>query len=219
MCFCYTVFRRLTVCPLQVDKFFPTLSRGLPGEWFFFFGTLSMSSNSICDLEDPVAFLYFSEVCGESRHNLLTPDMPSVIWLCKYAADNVELLVRCAERLLKRLKQLWGMLLHQVLQLHSVNISCNFRHIELCFSNWVPRNSRFPQRGVRGSGRPNCLMAEEFLLVILNLCVRIKILVTYLTLIIPSLISRSQSLLQSRSSLIRQSSQSAEPAVDSRCVG
>jgi len=29
--------------------------------------------------------------------------------------------------------------------------------------------------GVRGSGRPNCLMAEEFLLVILNLCVRVKI--------------------------------------------
>jgi hypothetical protein len=97
----------------------------------------------------------------------------------------VELLVRCAERLLKRLKQLWGLLLYQVLHLHSVNISCNFVHIELCFSNWVPRNSRFPQRGVRVSGRPNCLMAEEFLLVILNWYVRIKIIVANLTLIIP----------------------------------
>ena len=64
----------------------------------------------------------------------------------------MELLVRCAERLLKRLKQLWGMLLHQVFQLHSVNVSCNSGHIDRFFSNWVPFNSRFLERvsGVPG---------------------------------------------------------------------
>jgi hypothetical protein len=59
MCFCYTVFRRLTICPLQVDKFFPTLLRGLTDEWSFF-GTLSVSSNTIRDLEDSISFLCFS---------------------------------------------------------------------------------------------------------------------------------------------------------------
>jgi len=42
-------------------------------------------------------------------------------------------------------------------------------YLTLCFSNWVP------QRGVRCSERRKCVMAEGFLLAVLNLCVRIKI--------------------------------------------
>jgi len=44
---------------LRCDKFLPTLLKGLTGEWSFFFGTLSMSSNTIRDLEDSIALLCF----------------------------------------------------------------------------------------------------------------------------------------------------------------
>jgi len=63
-----------------------------------------------------------------------------------------------------------------------------------CISNWVPRNRTVPQRCVRGSERRKCVMAEGFLLSVLNLCVRIKILWRHSTLIIPSLTARRQSI-------------------------
>ena len=50
------------------------------------------------------------------------------------------------------------------------HLSCLCSHCDVhqCFSNWAP------QRGVRDSERRKCVMAEEFLLAVLNLYVRIE---------------------------------------------
>ena len=85
-----------------------------------------MSSITIRNLESSVSQLCFPDISGENRHCPLTTDIPSVRWLDKLAVDLVELFFICSEHILPHFEKLWGILLQQPLQLHSVYISCNF---------------------------------------------------------------------------------------------
>ena len=71
-----------------------------------------------------------------------------------------------------------------------------------CFSDWVPRNLRIPERAVRGSGIWKCVMAEPFYLRSYIFMYELKFVWLLSIIIIPLLIARNQSLLQSRSFLI-----------------
>jgi hypothetical protein len=63
-----------------------------------------------------------------------------------------------------------------------------------CFSNWVPRNLRIPERAVRGSEIRKYVMAEPFYLRSYIFMYELKLVWRLSTLIIPLLIARRQSI-------------------------
>jgi hypothetical protein len=65
-------------------------------------------------------------------------------------------------------------------------------YLQHCFSNWFPRNSSLPLRGVRVSERRKCVMAEEFYWQFEICMYKLNFAWRHSTLIIPSLIARRQ---------------------------